>query len=113
MYMEQDRRPPAARWLQPNPVPFWGSRLFRWNLIFLSILVLGGAVWMLMIEPKLRAEERAESLKAHAALKYVPRDPASKEPRPIRFDGMLDHVKDDMDPQVRDEPFRHLAKHLS
>jgi hypothetical protein len=114
MHMEQDRSgPPAARWLQPNPVPFWGSRIFRWNLIACSVLLLGAAVWMLVVEPKLNAEAREEAFKAYAAQKYVPRDPASTEPRPIRYDGMLDKVKDDQDPDQRDEPYRYLAKHLS
>ncbi len=75
--MDQDhRRPPAARWLQPNPVPFWGSRLFRWNLVLCSIIVSIVAVWFLVIEPKRAAKEREEERKAFGAAKYAP---SSKE----------------------------------
>jgi hypothetical protein len=113
-YMDQGhRRPPAARWLQPNPVPFWGSRLFRWNLILCSLILSIAAVWLLVMEPKANARAREESLKANAALKFTPRDPASKEPRAVRFDGMLDKAKDDVSPDVRDEPYRTLVKYMA
>jgi len=114
MYMDQEhRRPPAARWLQPNPVPLWGSRLFRWNLILCSLILSIAAVWLLVVEPKASAKAREESLKANAALKFTPRDPASKEPPEVRFDGMLDKTKDDVAPDVRDEAYAYLVKHLA
>ena len=114
MHMEQDhRRPSPARWLQPNPVPVWGSRLFRWNLILCSLILSIAAVWLLVIEPKATAKAREESLKSNAALKFTPRDPGSKEPREVRFDGMLDKTKDDVAPEVRDEPYRTLVKYLA
>lgn len=111
--MDQERRPPASRWLQPNPVPFWGTRIFRWNLLFLSLIVSVCAVWMLLVEPRMNAKAREESLKNFAAKKFTPRDPASKEPREVRFDGMLDKAKDDVPPEVRDEPYRYLVKYLA
>jgi len=114
MYMDQERpRPPAARWLQPNPVPFWGTRIFRWNLILCSLLLSIAAIWMLVIDPKMAEKARAEDLKNAAAMKYTPRDPASKEPREVRFDGMLDKVGDDVSPDVRNEPYRYLVKYLA
>src|SRR5262245_56365817 len=111
MFMEQDRRPPAARWLQPNPVPFWASRLFFWNLVFLSLIVSVIAVWLLVVEPRMAAKDREASLKESATKKYEPRDP--KAPRDVRFERMLDKVVDDVDPELRDEPYRYLVKYLS
>ncbi|HEU4338863.1 MAG TPA: hypothetical protein VFS19_02245, partial [Planctomycetota bacterium] len=111
-YMEQDhRRPPAARWLQPNPLPIWGSRLFRWNLILCSLVLALAAAWLLLIEPKAAADARAKSLKEHGAAMYAPRDPSA--PPEVRFDGMLDKTKDDVLPDVRDEAYTYLVKHLA
>jgi hypothetical protein len=111
MIMDQDhRRPPAARWLQPNPAPFWASRLFRWNLVLCSLIISIVAVWFLVLEPKRVAKEREEERKAFGAEKYAPRDPNAA--REVRFDGMLDKVADDLPPEVRDEPYRYLVKHL-
>jgi hypothetical protein len=111
--MDQERRPPASRWLRPDPVPFWGTRIFRWNLLFLSLIVSVCAVWMLLVEPRMNDKAREESLKNFAAKKFTPRDPSSKEPREVRFEGMLDKVKDDVPPEVRDEPYRYLVKYLA
>ena len=114
MYMDQQRpRPPAARWLQPDPVPFWATKIFRWNLVLCSLIIAVAAVWLLVFEPKAIEEARLEARKASAALKFTPRDPASKEPREVRFDGMLDKVADDLEPDVRDEPYRYLVKYLA
>lgn len=109
--MEQDRRPPAARWLQPNPVPFWASKLFIWNLVLLCLIVSVIAAWLLIIEPNRVAKAREASRKEFGAKKYEPRDP--KAPRAVRFEGMLDKVVDDVDPELRDEPYRYLVKYLS
>lgn len=106
-------RPSAVRWMQPSPMPFWASRLFRWNLVLLSVMLLVVAGYLLVIEPGLTEKARREDAEARASLRYVPRDPASTEPRPVRFDGMLDKVKDDAAPEVRDEPYRHLVKYLA
>ena len=111
--MDQERRPPPARWMQPNPAPIWASRIFRWNLVFLAVVVAGAAVWMLVIEPKMTNAELEKNRAEFAAKKYVPRNPASTGPREVRYDGMLDKVKDDVDPELRDEPYRYLVKHLA
>ena len=108
---QEHRRPPAARWLQPNPVPLWGSRLFRWNLILCSLVVAIAAFWLLVMEPKEAADARAKSLKEHAAAKVAPRDPSA--PREVRFDGMLEKTKDDVMPDVRDEAYGYLVKYLA
>jgi len=114
MYMDQERRrPSAARWLQPNPVPFWGTRLFRWNLALVSLMLCVVAGWFLVVEPQIAAKEREAERKAFGAMKYTPRDPSSAAPREVRFDGMLDKVADDVPPDVRDEPYRYLVKYLA
>jgi hypothetical protein len=99
--------------MQPNPAPFWASRLFRWNLVFLAVVVAAAAFWMLVLEPKMSNAELEKMKAEYAAKKYVPRDPAAPGPREVRFDGMLDRVKDDVDPDVKDEPYRYLVKHLA
>jgi hypothetical protein len=112
--MDQERRrPSAARWLQPNPVPFWASRLFRWNLVLLAVVtsIIGG--WMIIVEPQLTAKEREADRKAFGAMKYTPRDPSSAAPKEVRFDGMLDKVSDDVPPDVRDDPYRYLVKYMA
>ena len=69
MYMDQEhRRPSPARWLQPNPVPFWGSRLFRWNLVLCSLILCIVAGWFLLVEPQIAAKERGAERKAFGAM---------------------------------------------
>ncbi len=112
--MDQERpRPPAARWLQPNPVPFWATRIFRWNLILCSLILSVAAFYLLAIEPKLVNDAREESRKANAARKYESPAAGSTEAREVRFDAMLDKAPDDVDPDVRDEPYRYLVKYLA
>ena len=109
--MDQERpRPPAARWMQPNPRPsFWGTRLFLLNLIVCSLIVMIAAGWVFWIEPARRARDRAERQQALSAKKYVPS--GSKE---VRFDGMLDRVEDDVDHDKRDDDaYRYLAKYMA
>src|SRR5262245_61668713 len=102
MIMDQDRpRPPAARWMQPNPRPFWGTKLFLLNMIVCSLLVMVAAIWVFGVEPARKARERAEIQKATTAKSYAPRAADSKEPKEVRFDGMLDRVTDDADPELR------------
>jgi len=111
--MERERfGSPAARWLQPNPVPFWATRIFRWNLALCALALTGAAVYGIVIEPRLNAEARAAAEAATAAAKYVPRDPASTAPKEVRFDGLLDATKDDVGPELRDDPYRHLVRYL-
>jgi hypothetical protein len=112
--MERERfGSPAARWLQPDPVPFWATRIFRWNLVLCALALSGAAFYGIVIEPGLNAEARKKAEAATAAARYVPRDPASTAPKEVRFDGLLDATKDDLDPEVRDEPYRHLVRYLS
>jgi hypothetical protein len=108
--MDQERpRPPAARWMQPNPRPFWGSKLFLLNLIACSLIVMIAAGWIYFVEPARRARDRAERLQGLAAKKYVPS--TTKE---VRFDGMLDRVEDDVDHEKRDDDaYRYLAKYMA
>ncbi|HKS16721.1 MAG TPA: hypothetical protein VJU16_05375 [Planctomycetota bacterium] len=112
--MDQERRrPSAARWLQPNPVPFWATRLFRWNLVLCSLILCVVAGWFLVVEPKMTAKEREADRKAFGAEKYTPRDPSTAAPKEVRFDGMLDKVGDDVTPEVRDDPYRYLVKYMA
>ena len=94
--MERERYGrPAARWLQPDPVPFWATRIFRWNLALCALALTGAAFYGLVIEPGRIAEASKEAERATAAAKYAPRDPASTAPKEVRFDGLLDATKDD------------------
>jgi hypothetical protein len=96
-------------------VPFWATRVFRWNLILCALMLSAAAIWMLFIAPWEAEKERVELERAHAAMRFVPRDPSA--PREVRFDGKLERAVDNAPLELFDsspgEPYNVLVRHLS
>ena len=115
--MYQERTPRTGfSGLQPNPVPFWGSRVFRWNLILCALMLTAAAVWMLFIAPWETAKEKEALESANAAMRWAPPDPSA--PPQVRFDGQLQGVADNVpletfDVSTKDQAYRVLLRHLS
>lgn len=104
------------RSLRPDPVPFWASRIFRWNLILCALMLTAAAIWMLFVAPMEAAKEKAELERAHDAIRWVPPDPSA--PPQVRFDGQLQGVADNVpletfDASTNDQAYRVLLRHLS
>ena len=101
--------------LRPDPVPFWASRIFRWNLILCALMLTAAAVWMLFVAPMEAAKERAELERAHAAMRWVPPDPSA--PPLVRFDGILNRLVDDVPLEWFNtspvDPYAAVLRHMS
>lgn len=98
--------------LPPNfQPPFWATRNFRMFIIFgvmgLSLI----AVFVLDIGPKLTGQKTAKSEKAGLSNAFVP--PPVAAGGDVKFEGVLNKVKDGTSIDDQDESYLYLVRYLS
>lgn len=84
-------------------VPFWATANFRWLVIFAVMFLALVVVLVFDILPKLQGKRMRET---------PPPPPLSARERAIRFDGVLNTVKDGTPIEMGERAYQYLVRHL-
>jgi hypothetical protein len=98
--------------LPPNfTPPFWATRNFRLLLIagVMGLAVMG--VMVVQIGPALN--QRASRAKQADPTAFVPKPATPGEARSVKYEGVLDKVKDGSSIDDQEEPYQYLVRTLS
>ena len=94
-------------------IPMWATREFRWLIIIVVMSLSILAVLIFEIAPMTRAERPPVPGAADPAA-LLPGEPAaSPGAKEVRFDGILEKVKDSTPIEDQDQPYRTLVRHLA
>ena len=98
--------------LPPNfTPPFWATRNFRLLLLFgvMGLAVMG--VMVFQIGPAL--SQRASRVKPVDPNAFVPKSVVAGEPREVKYEGVLEKVKDGSSIDDQEQPYQYLVRTLS
>jgi len=98
--------------LPPNfTPPFWATRNFRLLLLFgvMGLAVMG--VMVFQIGPAL--SQRASRVKPVDPNAFVPKSVVAGEPREVKYEGVLDKVKDGSSIDDQEQPYQYMIRALS